>query len=121
MIKVYGYKKCSTNAKALKYLDSMNKQYEFFDFVANKIDKNMLLNLIKKNNDVIDDLFNKNGVVFKEMNLKEILPTLSNEKKIDLLLSDGYLIKRPLIEIDDYLYIGFNNKIELELNKQLKK
>lgn len=115
MIKVYGYKKCSTNAKALKYLESKNLEYTFFDFVLNKIDENILRNLILKNNNDIDMLFNKNGNVFKSLDLKNKLIDLNDEEKIRLLLSDGYLIKRPIIETDDKIYIGFNNKIINEI------
>lgn len=120
MIKVYGYKKCSTVNKAVKYIEEKGFKIEFFDFVLNQIPKEILVDLIKTSNLDIDDFFSKNGVVFKELDLAKKIPLLSYDDKLDLLLSSGKLIKRPIIRIDDKIIVGFNkNNIEI-INELLK-
>ena len=47
---------------------------------------------------------------YKELQLKEKLPTMSDEEKIKLLSSDGMLIKRPLLVTQEKIYIGFKEK-----------
>lgn len=109
MIKIYGYKRCSTCIKAKKHFEQEGN-VDFFDFVQEQIDVKTLENLITRSNHDIDDFFNKNGVVFKEMGLKEKLQTLSEKEKFDLLLSDGKLIKRPIIDTGKEIEIGFKIK-----------
>ena len=104
MVKVYGYKKWSTVAKSLKFLDQNNLEYEFFDFVANQIEKAELERLIKKSNLGIDAFLNSKGTLFKQLGLKDKIDDYSYEQKLDLLLSDGKIIKRPIIEFADKIY-----------------
>jgi arsenate reductase (glutaredoxin) len=110
MNKVYGYQKCSTVMKARKYLEQQGVAFEFFDFVSEQIPREMLEDLIEQSDYNIDDFFNKKGVLFKELKLKDKLPTLSDDEKMELLLSDGKLIKRPIIQINDKILLGFNEK-----------
>lgn len=107
MLNLYGYKKCSTCIKAKKEIESMNLEYDFFDFIDNNLPYDKLAELYQKSGSDIDDFFNKRGTKFKEMNLKNKLATLNLEEKLKLLSSDGYLIKRPLLETDDKVIIGF--------------
>lgn len=107
---VYGYQKCSTVTKARKYLEANHIDFTFFDFVTNQISRETLENLIKQSNYNIDDFFNKKGVLFKELELKDKLATLDDNEKLALLLSDGKLIKRPIIQINDQILLGFNEK-----------
>ena len=51
--------------------------------------------------------FNTSGLKYKELKLKEKLSTMSDEEKIELLASDGMLIKRPILVLDDKVFIGF--------------
>ena len=57
------------------------------------------------------------GLKYKELNLKEKLPTMSDKEKITLLASDGMLIKRPLLVTKEKIYIGFKEKEWEELAK----
>ena len=114
---VYGYNSCSTVKKSLKFLDEKKLEYIFFDFVKNQIEREVLVDLIEKSNENIDKFFNKNGKLFKELNLKEKLPSLNNEEKLEYLLSDGKMIKRPIIVLDEKVFIGFN---EQEVEEYLK-
>lgn len=110
MNKVYGYQKCSTVTKARKFLEQQGVDFEFFDFVSEQISRETLADLIERSDYDIDDFFNKKGVLFKELKLKDKLPTLSDDEKMELLLSDGKLIKRPIIQINDKILLGFNEK-----------
>ena len=57
------------------------------------------------------------GLKYKELNLKEKLPTMSDKEKITLLASDGMLIKRPLLITQEKIYVGFKEKEWEELTK----
>lgn len=114
MVNVYGYKKWSTVNKSLKFLSSENIPYNFFDFIANQIDKSTLIRIIEKNNSSIDELFNSKGVKFKQLGLHENFSSMSFDEKLSLLLSDGMLIKRPIIEFDNGVVFGFNESKMLE-------
>ena|GEM_PF-2706079 len=84
------------------------------------MDKDVLLDLIKRSNHNIDDFFNSNGKIFKDENLKEKLPTLNDSQKIDLLLSDGKLIKRPILDFGKDVYLGFNKQTIASIEANLK-
>jgi arsenate reductase len=58
----------------------------------------------------IDDFFNKNGKLYKEQDIKDKLPTLDYSSKLGLLLSDGKMIKRPIIDYNDEILLGFNKQ-----------
>ncbi|MDH6604261.1 arsenate reductase [Bacilli bacterium PM5-9] len=117
---IYGYTKCSTVQKTLKFFDENNLDYDFIDFVANKIDEKTLIDLIKRSNLNIDDFFNKRGILYRENNLKDKLVNLSEKEKISYLLSDGRMIKRPVIDFGDKIFVGFKEKEILEyISKKL--
>lgn len=84
--------------------------YDFFDFVANQIEKSQLERLIKKSGLGVDAFINSNGTLFKQLNLKDKIEDYSYDQKIDLLMSDGKLIKRPIIEFEDKVFTGFREK-----------
>ena len=51
--------------------------------------------------------FNTSGVLYKQMQLKDKLPQLSEQEQLELLASDGMLVKRPLLVLDDAVLVGF--------------
>lgn len=53
------------------------------------------------------EVFNTSGLVYKELNLKEKLPAMSEEEQIGLLASNGKLVKRPLVVTDTFVLVGF--------------
>lgn len=101
------YPKCTTCQKAKKWLDDNGVEYAFRN--------------IKEENPTIDELkewynlsgkelrkfFNTSGLLYKSMELKTKLPEMSDEEKLDLLSTDGMLVKRPLLVSDDFVLIGF--------------
>ena len=107
MVKVYGYKKWSTVLKSLKFLEENALEYEFFDFVVNQIDKTVLEDLIKRSHEDIEIFFSKKGVAFKELALGNIIDSLSYQEKLDYLLGNGKLLKRPIIDFGNKVFVGF--------------
>ena len=104
------YPKCSTCQKAKKYLDSKNIKYNDRNIVVDKLNKEELDKLIKKSQKDINKFFNTSGLKYRELKLKDKLPNMSYEEKLEILSTDGMLVKRPLIELDDTVLIGFKEK-----------
>ena len=104
------YPKCSTCQKAKKYLE--NKSCEFIDrdIVKNTPRKDELNEIIKKSGKEVNKFFNTSGLKYKELKLKDKLPKMTYEEKIELLASDGMLIKRPLLILDEDVLMGFKEK-----------
>ena len=101
------YPKCSTCQKAKKYLDSKNIKYGDRNIVVDKLNKEELDKLIKKSQKDINKFFNTSGLKYRELKLKDKIPTISQEEKLQILSSDGMLVKRPLLELDNDVLIGF--------------
>lgn len=107
MLKFIEYPKCSTCKKAKKYLDEHNLQYEDRHIVENKLNKEELLSLYQKSGLPLKKFFNTSGLKYRELNLKDKLPTMSEDEQLSLLASDGMLVKRPIIETEDCVLVGF--------------
>lgn len=107
MILFIEYPKCTTCQKAKKWLDENGISYT---------DRH-----IKENNPTFDELkkwhaesglplkkfFNTSGLLYKSMELKDRLPSMSEEEQLKLLSSDGMLVKRPLLITDKGIFVGF--------------
>lgn len=106
MIFIY-YPKCSTCIKAKKYLDSNNTSYIERDIVKNNPTKEELDNWIKLSGKDIKSFFNTSGLKYRALNLKDTLKELSYEEKLDILSSDGMLVKRPILVLDNNVLVGF--------------
>ena len=109
------YPKCSTCKKAKKYLDDNNIKYENRHIVENNPTKEELKKWIKKYNLDIKKLFNTSGMKYRELNLKEKLQSINDEEKIEILSSDGMLIKRPLLITEDKIIVGYKENEYKEL------
>jgi len=110
----YSYLKCSTCTKAAKWLKSKDLEFQLIDIVKNPpLVKYLNLALEQYSYDK-KRIFNTRGKAFKTLNLD--IDRLSKEEIIQLLLSDGKLIKRPfLIYEGKKVILGFN---EIEYAKQ---
>ena len=107
MLKFIEYPKCSTCIKARKYLDQLGLEYTKRHIVDEKLNKEELLALYKKSGLPLKRFFNTLGLKYRELNLKDKLPTMSEDEQLTLLASDGMLVKRPIIETDDRVLVGF--------------
>ena len=107
MLKFIEYPKCSTCRKAKKYLDQLGLEHEDRHIVEEKLNKEELLALYQKSGLPLKRFFNTSGLKYRELNLKDKLPTMSENEQLTLLASDGMLVKRPIIETDDRVLVGF--------------
>jgi arsenate reductase len=105
-LKIYQYPKCDSCRKAVKFLSEKKVKVELVDITENPPTRAELEKMLK----IVGDrkkLFNTSGVVYKEMKLSEKLPSLSDEKALDLLAKNGRLIKRPFLLGKDWGILGF--------------
>lgn len=107
------YPKCSTCRKAKKYLDEMSVSYEDRNIVENTPSYDEMKNIIEKSGEDIKKFFNTSGMLYRSMELKDKLDNMNFDEKLKLLVSNGMLIKRPLIVLDENVIIGFKeNKLK---------
>ena len=103
----YSYSKCSTCRKAAKWIESKDYQFQLIDIVKEPPMVNYLNLALDQYSDDTKKIFNTRGKAFKTLNLD--IDRLSKEEIIQLLLSDGKLIKRPfLIYEGKKVILGFN-------------
>ena len=104
------YPKCSTCQKAKKWLETNKIEFEDRHIIENTPTYEELEKWISQSNQDVKKFFNTSGLKYKELKLKEKLPNMSDSEKIELLASDGMLIKRPLLISDEAILIGFKEK-----------
>ena len=101
------YPKCSTCQKAKKWLDEHNMEYVERHIVEDKPTYDELKEWYVKSGFSMKKFFNTSGLLYKEMNLKDKLPTMSEEEQLKLLATNGMLVKRPLLVKGDTVLVGF--------------
>lgn len=101
------YPKCSTCQKAKKFLLENQVSFTQRDIVEEKLNKDELLHLYQKSGLPLKKFFNTSGKLYKENKLKEKLPQMSEDEQLELLSSNGMLVKRPILETDDTVLVGF--------------
>lgn len=108
------YPKCSTCQKAKKWLDAHNLEYTDRHIVEDNPSYEELKEWHEKSGLPLKRFFNTSGLLYREMQLKEKLPDMSDEEKLKLLATNGMLVKRPLIVKDDMVLTGFKEKEWME-------
>lgn len=104
------YPKCTTCQKAKKWLETNKIEFEDRHIVEETPTVEELTEWINRSGKDIKKFFNTSGLKYKELNLKEKLPDMSDEEKIKLLASNGMLIKRPLFVSEQVILTGFREK-----------
>ena len=108
------YPKCTTCKKAKKWLEDQN--ISFTD--RHIVEENPTLEELKewgaKSGLPMKRFFNTSGMKYRELQLKDKLPQMSEEEQLELLASDGMLVKRPVLVGDDFVLTGFKEKEWLE-------
>lgn len=107
------YPKCSTCIKGLKYLKEYNVNIELRDITVHTPTKEELYQWIEIYNEGIKPFFNTSGKLYREMNIKDRIKTMSIDEAVELLSSNGMLIKRPLLIDNNRVYIGFKGNYDL--------
>ena len=101
------YPKCSTCQKAKKWLHERNVNLEDRHIVEDNPTLEELTMWHKKSGLPLKRFFNTSGLKYKELNLKEKLPKMSEEEQLALLATDGMLVKRPVLITDETVLTGF--------------
>jgi len=107
-VRIYEYSKCSTCRKALKFLDNRNVAYEKVPIVETPPTKAELKKMLALQGGNLKKLFNTSGEVYRAMKIGERLPSMSESEALELLASNGKLIKRPFALAGDKGLVGFN-------------
>ncbi|PJZ66911.1 arsenate reductase family protein [Leptospira wolffii] len=117
-LKVYEYKNCSTCRNALKYLESKKIPFETKPIRETPPSKSELKKMLSYLGGESKRLFNTSGGDYKELGLKDKLPKMSLDEQIELLSSNGNLVKRPFVLGEGFGMVGFK---EEEWKSVLKK
>ncbi len=104
------YPKCTTCQKAKAFLDQRGTEYTLRDIKLNNPSREELKAWYTASGLPLKKFFNTSGLQYKALELKDRLPSMSEEEQLDLLASDGMLVKRPILVGDDFVLTGFKQE-----------
>lgn len=107
MLKFICYPKCTTCQKAKKWLDDNKIEYELRDIKTDNPTLSELTEWYNKSGLPLKKFFNTSGLLYKSLELKNKLPTMTESEMLNLLSTDGMLVKRPLLIGDNFVLVGF--------------
>ncbi|MCI7223360.1 arsenate reductase family protein [Fusobacterium sp.] len=111
------YPKCSTCQKAKKWLQENSIEFTERDIVKENPTETELKKFYKKSKKELKKFFNTSGILYREMELKDKLATMTEEEMLKLLATDGKLVKRPMIVTKNVVLNGFKEEEWKELLK----
>ena len=111
------YQKCSTCQKAKKWLDEQNIEYTQRHIAEDNPSYEELKEWYDKSGLPLKKFFNTSGKLYKEMQLKDKLPSMSEEEQLELLATNGMIVKRPIVIKGDTVLVGFK---EAEWEERIK-
>ena len=106
----YWYPKCGTCRKAKKWLDDHELSYDEIHIVDNPPSRTELEEMYQNSGLDIKKFFNTSGQRYRDLGLKDRINQASDEELLDLLASDGMLIKRPIVKDDQKVTVGFKEE-----------
>ncbi|MDA1476352.1 arsenate reductase family protein [Bacillus changyiensis] len=104
----YWYPKCGTCRKAKKWLEDNGREVHDIHIVEQPPSKEKLKELYQNSGLNLKKFFNTSGQKYRELGLKDKLPQMSEDEQLELLASNGMLIKRPIVTDGQKVTIGFN-------------
>lgn len=104
------YPKCSTCQKAKKWLEENKIKYTERHIAEEHPTYDELKAWYKQSGLPLKKFFNTSGLLYKEMQLKDKLPSMSEEEQLQLLATNGMLVKRPLVICGDKVLVGFREE-----------
>lgn len=113
-MKFYGYKKCDTCRKAMKWLDARGVQYTFID-ITQTPPSAAAIKLALRKGYTLAELFNRSGGQYRELGMKDKLATMSETEAVAMLALNGYLCKRPIAVNANTITVGFKEAIFAEV------
>ena len=108
------YPKCTTCKKAKKFLDDHHIEYTDRDIKSENPTAEEIAAWYPQSGKDLKAFFNTSGLIYREQQLKDKLPGLSEEEKLALLASNGMLVKRPILVLEDKVLVGFKEKEWME-------
>jgi arsenate reductase (glutaredoxin) len=103
----YWYPKCGTCRNAKKWLDQHQLAYEAVHIVDNPPSREEIKDYYQKSGLELKKFFNTSGMKYRELGIKDKLKTASEDELLDLLSSDGMLLKRPILTDGEHVTVGF--------------
>lgn len=107
MLNFICYPKCSTCQRAQKWLDESKLAYELRDIKVQNPTRDELAVWYQKSGLPLKKFFNTSGLLYKSLELKTKLPSMTEDEMLDLLATDGMLVKRPILVGGDFVLVGF--------------
>ncbi len=108
------YPKCGTCRKAAKWLEANNVEATSRHIVEENPTREELSEWIDRSGLPIQRFFNTSGMIYREQNLKEKVNSASKDELLDILASNGMVVKRPIVVTKDTVLVGFNEKEWME-------
>jgi len=106
-MKFYQYPKCSTCVKARKYLETNEVDVDNINIAEQAPSVDELATMLASYDGNIRKLFNTSGMQYRELNMKERLPTMTDQEALELLAANGMLVKRPFLLNGERGIVGF--------------
>jgi arsenate reductase (glutaredoxin) len=106
----YWYPKCGTCRKAKKWLEEHGIDFQEVHIVENPPTKDELKDLFHKSGLEVKQFFNTSGHKYRELGLKDKVKTASEDELLELLASDGMLLKRPILTDGNKVTVGFKEE-----------
>jgi arsenate reductase len=110
-IKVYSYAGCGTCKKALRWFESQQIDVRVIPIVEKPPSKSALKKLWKRSELPIKKFFNTSGKAYREGGFSERLKTMSDDEALEALTQNGMLIKRPLVDAEAAVLVGFKEEV----------
>ncbi len=104
------YPKCTTCQRAKQWLIDKNITFEERDIKTENPKKEELIAWHKKSGLPLKKFFNTSGLVYKDLQLKDKLPQMTDDEQYDLLATNGMLVKRPIVVTGSTVLVGFKEK-----------
>ena len=101
------YPKCGTCQKAEKWMKSNGIEYTYRPIKEENPTKEELKTWIAKSGLSVSKFFNTSGLLYKELNMKDKVRTLSEDELVDILASNGMIVKRPILVAGETVLVGF--------------
>lgn len=110
MLKYICYPKCSTCQKGEKFLKENELSYTIRDIKLDNPNVAEIKALWEKSGLPLKRFFNTSGLIYRDLGLKDKLPTMTEAEQLALLATDGMLVKRPILEGENFVLVGFKEK-----------
>ncbi|GIN70921.1 hypothetical protein J14TS2_13960 [Bacillus sp. J14TS2] len=109
-LRFYWYPKCGTCRKAKKWLDEHGVEYDEIHIVEQPPSRNEVEKLYQASGLPLKKFFNTSGKKYRELGLKDKIGTASEDELLDILSTDGMLIKRPIVTDGQTVTVGFKEE-----------